>query len=184
MTIARTTATAITTALLATGCSQGTPPSAEPSRSDPAPASLAPASPPTTVAGSDTSTTDAIEPHAGLPASARTIVDTTTTTTTALLRPVTSSITEGCRTDQRSGGNVQLSDDSYGGIGWEDFPSCSYTATVAGGYQATGSWRIEITRGDTRLTIDSRDAPRCGAEVIRAGDKVRAILRKGANSAA
>lgn len=179
MTIARTTATALASVLLATGCSQDTPPSADRRLSDSSPASLTPDSTTTHADPVDTAA-DAIGSDATPPEATPGIVDSITTTAPA--RPASSSPTEGCRTEQRSGGNVQLSDESAGGIGWEEFPSCSYTATVAGGYRARGSWSIEITRGDTRLTIDSRDAPGCGSGVIRAGDEVRAVLRKGANS--
>ena len=90
---------------------------------------------------------------------------------------------EGCRVEARSGGNVEFPGDGHGGLGWEEFPSCSYVATVAGGYRATGRWKIELVRGEAHLTVDSdADAPPCAAGVIQAGDTVRAILRKAVNS--
>lgn len=89
---------------------------------------------------------------------------------------------EGCRVDERSTSNVQLSDTGVGGAGWDAYPSCSYTASRPGGYVAKGSWRIEITRGGNLLTVESAHAPACAQDVIQPGDAVTVYLRKGVNS--
>jgi hypothetical protein len=89
---------------------------------------------------------------------------------------------EGCREDRRSTSNVQLSENGQGGGGWDEYPSCSYTATVAGGYAAKGSWRIDVTRAGVTFVIESARSPACGRNVIQPGDEVTAYLRKGVNS--
>ena len=112
------------------------------------------------------------------------VTGTATATSTRLAdRAPEPARSEGCRVDARSGGNVEFPGDGHGGLGWEEFPSCSYVATVPGGYRANGRWMIELARGEARLTVDSdEDAPPCAARVIQAGDTVRAILRKAVNS--
>lgn len=96
--------------------------------------------------------------------------------------PPSAGTSEGCREDRRSTSNVQLSDNGQGGGGWDAYPSCSYTATMAGGYVAKGSWRIDITRAGALFTIESARAPTCGRNVIQPGDEVTVYLRKGVNS--
>jgi hypothetical protein len=79
-----------------------------------------------------------------------------------------------------SSGNVHL---QGGGLGWEQYPSCSYTATRPGGYVARGDWVIEVTRGGATFSADSKKNGDCAdLGFIQSGDQVRAVLQAGANS--
>jgi hypothetical protein len=79
-----------------------------------------------------------------------------------------------------SSGNVHLEN---GGLGWEQYPTCSYTATRPGGYVARGDWSIEITRNGATFTADSKRNSACAdLGFIQPGDQVRAVLKAGANS--
>jgi hypothetical protein len=87
---------------------------------------------------------------------------------------------EGCGVAGNSSGNVHLEN---GGLGWEEYPNCSYTATRTGGYVARGDWVIEITRNGATFTADSKKNAACAAlGFIQPGDQVRALLQAGANS--
>jgi len=83
---------------------------------------------------------------------------------------------EGC--DVRSAGDGISN--KYGGVGM-DSPSantCTYTATVAGGYRGAGTWWVTITRdGETTRFAYDNAAPTCATGVIRPGDVVTVGVR-------
>lgn len=52
--------------------------------------------------------------------------------------------------------------------------SAGYIAEQPGGYVATGTWRLTITRGNEVIELASPSSPSCGATgIIQAGDEVR-----------
>ncbi len=64
----------------------------------------------------------------------------------------------------------------------EGSTSAGYIAEQSGGYVATGTWRLTITRGNEVIELASPSSPPCGATgTIQAGDEVRGSIT-GPNS--
>ena len=64
----------------------------------------------------------------------------------------------------------------------EGSTSAGYIAEQSGGYVATGTWRLTITRGNEVIELASPSSPPCGATgTIKAGDEVRGSIT-GPNS--
>ncbi len=64
----------------------------------------------------------------------------------------------------------------------EGSTSAGYVAEQSGGYVATGTWRLTITRGDEVIELASPGSPPCGATgTIQVGDEVRGSIT-GPNS--
>lgn len=56
-------------------------------------------------------------------------------------------------------------------------PSAGYIAQQPGGYIATGTWRLTITRANEVIELASPSSPSCGATgIIQAGDEVRGSI--------
>lgn len=55
--------------------------------------------------------------------------------------------------------------------------ACEYRATVAAGYEGSGTWTMDIVREGRTIMFDSVTSPACAAAgVIQPGDYVRARL--------
>jgi hypothetical protein len=55
--------------------------------------------------------------------------------------------------------------------------SASYSATAAGGYQASGGWKLTVVRDGLSVVYSSATSPTCGAlGTIRPGDRVFAEI--------
>lgn len=67
-------------------------------------------------------------------------------------------------------------------VATEGSTSAGYIAEQSGGYVATGTWRLTITRGNEVIELASPSSPPCGATgTIHAGDEVRGSVT-GPNS--
>ena len=82
---------------------------------------------------------------------------------------------EGCRVYSRP------SPEDDGPINGPEEPEtvsrCEYRATVAAGYEGSGTWTLDVIRGGQTISLNSVTSPPCmGPGVIQPGDLVRAQL--------
>lgn len=108
---------------------------------------------------------------------------TTTTTTAASSQPETTAPAgaEGCTVRGYDEDGVALGPN--GGLSSGPKPSCRYRATRPGGYDARGTWEIEIRRNNEVIVLRVGDAPDCAPiGAIQPGDVVVATLHEGQES--